>query len=309
MSSRPDISVVMSVYNEAASLRGSLESILSQEGVALELIVIDDGSTDVSGAILDEFAANDGRIKIIRQDNMGLTKALARGCLEASGEYIARQDAGDVSLPRRLEKQLSCMTSHSDAALVSCGTRFVGPRGEHLYDSILDDGEAVHGLLTLDIGAIRGPSHHGSTLFSASLYRKVGGYRPSFYFAQDLDLWIRLTEHGTHIAMREVLYKAHVTAGAISSVFRKEQIRTTQIILECARLRQSGLNEEAAMKKAMAVKPVAGRRLSRLDYARAFYFIGAVLRKKDDRGADYYFKQALLKFPLHLKSAVRLFLG
>src|SRR6056297_3621885 len=106
MSARPDVSVVMSVYNNADSLPAALESILSQEGVALEFIVIDDGSTDGSGTILDEAAARDPRLKVIHKQNEGLTKALIEGCAMASAPWIARQDADDLSLPGRLKAQL-----------------------------------------------------------------------------------------------------------------------------------------------------------------------------------------------------------
>ena len=94
-SAPPRISVVMSVYNDERYLRQSMESILGQEGVDLELIVIDDGSTDESPTILDEYARQDSRIRLMRQENRGLTMALIRACADAKGEFVARQDAVD----------------------------------------------------------------------------------------------------------------------------------------------------------------------------------------------------------------------
>jgi glycosyltransferase involved in cell wall biosynthesis len=91
----PDVSVVMSVYNDATYLCGAVESILIQEGVSFEFIIIDDGSTDGSGQILDEYAAKDSRIRVVRQQNRGLTRALIAGCAMARGKYIARQDSDD----------------------------------------------------------------------------------------------------------------------------------------------------------------------------------------------------------------------
>ena len=85
--SNPHISVVMSVYNGAKYLRESIESILSQEGVDFEFIIVNDGSTDNSKNILVEYAARDNRIRIIEQENKGLTCALIRGCKEANGKY------------------------------------------------------------------------------------------------------------------------------------------------------------------------------------------------------------------------------
>ena len=88
----------MSVYNGASNLAATMDSILSQEGVEFEFIVVNDGSTDATGEILDDYARRDNRVRVIHQENTGLTRALIRGCAAASGEFIARQDAGDVSL-------------------------------------------------------------------------------------------------------------------------------------------------------------------------------------------------------------------
>ena len=246
----PQVSVVMSVYNGAATLRDSVQSILSQEGVDLEFIVVDDGSSDASAVILDEFVRADRRIRVIHQENRGLTRALIRGCAEATGEFIARQDCGDVSLPGRLRAELRVLESGSDIALVSCGTCFVGPVGEQLYEVSIANDDAANGLMALDIGRARGPAHHGSTLFRREGYERVGGYREQFYFAQDLDLWTRLIEQGRHVALPDVLYKASFALGSISGQHRRQQIATAKIIRECARMRRAGLDEVATVAKA-----------------------------------------------------------
>ena len=98
----PEVSVVMSAFNDAVTLPAALESILSQQGVELEFIVVDDGSTDGSAAILDEAARKDARLKVVHRPNAGLTRALIAGCALASAPWIARQDADDVSQPGRL---------------------------------------------------------------------------------------------------------------------------------------------------------------------------------------------------------------
>src|SRR5262245_30164988 len=99
MNTRPEVSVMMSVYNGASHLAATLDRILSQEGVALEFIVVNDGSTDKSSQILNDYAQRDSRLRVIHQENTGLTRALIRGCDAARGEFIARNDAGDISLP------------------------------------------------------------------------------------------------------------------------------------------------------------------------------------------------------------------
>ena len=80
MSANCEISVVMSVYNGASSFAVTMNSILSQEGVKFEFIVVNDGSTDNSGEILDDYARCDDRVRVIHQGNTGLTRALIRGC-------------------------------------------------------------------------------------------------------------------------------------------------------------------------------------------------------------------------------------
>ena len=126
MNDTPEVSVVMSVYNGATDLRTSVDSILSQEGVNLELIVVNDGSTDNSANILQEYAGSDERVRVISQQNQGLTRALVVGCAAARGEYIARQDAGDISLPGRLIKQLNTISENPDSAFVLCGRDLSG---------------------------------------------------------------------------------------------------------------------------------------------------------------------------------------
>jgi glycosyltransferase involved in cell wall biosynthesis len=303
----PEISVVMSVHNGAVHLRESIESILSQEGVEFEFIIVNDGSTDESRDILSEYARRDSRIRIIDQENAGLTKALIRGCAETRGEFIARQDNGDSSLPGRLKKQLLYAKTRNTAALVSCGCRYYGPGMEHLYDVVPDEAEATECLLTLDLAQIKGPSHHGSTMFSRDLYLKVGGYRANFYFAQDLDLWTRLVEYGSHCIVPEVLYETALEVDSLSGVYRKEQMETAKLILECGRLRRNGLNEAPALRRANLIIPSRIRKGgSRIRRAQTYYFIGTCLTQRKNPIAKKYFASALREFPLHLRAAARL---
>ncbi len=303
----PQVSVVMSVYNGAATLQDAMQSVLSQEGVEFEFVIVDDGSTDASAAILGEFACADRRIRVIHQENRGLTRALIRGCAEARGTFIARQDADDLSLPGRLGRELETIASHADAALVSCGTRFVGPNGELLYE-ISFAGDRTDRLLADDPIRWRGPAGHGSTMFRRDLYHRVGGYREQFYFAQDLDLWTRLVEHGQYIAIPEVLYEVSIALGSISGQQRSLQIACAKIIRECVRMRRAGLGEAAMVAKAAAIVPEKGK-AKPAERAAALYFVGACLRSRADPRARQYFRDALRANPLHLKSAVRLLLG
>ena len=97
----PTVSVVMGVYNAERTLKAAVESILSQSFSDFELIVVNDGSTDKTQEILADFARRDARVRVVTQTNQGLTRSLILGCELASGRYIARQDADDVSMPDR----------------------------------------------------------------------------------------------------------------------------------------------------------------------------------------------------------------
>jgi len=307
--STPDISVVMSVYNGEDQLRETIDSILSQEGVSLEFIIVDDGSTDQSPQILKEYAQHDARVKLIQQENQGLTRALITGCASAVGKYLARQDTGDISLPDRLAKQFAFIERYPDSAFVSCGTRFVGPLSEHLYDVQCQPANNSDPVRALAAATVRGPSSHPSTMFSRLLYETVGGYRPEFYFAQDIDLWLRLAAHGEHRIMPEVLYQATVSVNSLSGSFRNEQVKTVNLIFESARRRQEGLSDQLVLAKALKIKPNPNKRTSRLRRASALYFIGACLRRTQSPRASYYFRHALQTYPLHLRSALRLLFG
>lgn len=308
MTTIPQVSVVMSVFNGADALRDSVESVLSQQGVDVEFIIVNDGSTDASASLLDSMAAADARIRLLHQANQGLTKALINGCALARGGYIARQDCGDKSLPGRLRAQMQTMQSHPEAALVSCGARFVGPDLEPLYEVTLTEAEAATGLQTLELPQLRGPAHHGSTLFRRDLYERVGGYREQFYFAQDLDLWTRMVEHGRHVAMPDLLYQATFALGSISGLQRQRQIECAKLIIECARLRRDGQSDAQAVSRARRIVPQRGA-ASSTETASALYFVGTCLSKRHDPRARRYYREALRANPLHFRSALRLLLG
>lgn len=309
MTATPDVSVVMSVYNGGRRLPETVESVLSQENVSFEFVIVNDGSTDETSEILERYAAQDARVRILHREKQGLTKSLIEGCRMARGKYIARQDAGDVSLAGRLRKQLDEISAHADAAAVSGGTRFIGPEGEQLYEVLPVTPDLTTRLLELELNKIEGPSMHGCTMFSREQYEQVGGYRSAFYFAQDLDLWIRLAEIGKHVAIRDVVYEASLTIGAISSRYRKQQVETARLILESARLRRNALSDGEVLRQGATIRADGNKRPGRSERANALYFIGACLRQRSSPKASRYFQRAFLTYPLHLKSALRLMTG
>ena len=291
------ISVVMSVYNGAASVGVAIDSILAQTERDFELIVIDDGSQDATSAILVDYASRDERIRIVTQPNAGLTRALIRGCELARGDVIARHDADDRSLPDRFRKQYEALGK--DVVLVSCFTRWLGPGDEHLYD-LQADGETVRASLLEDNAkSIRGLTGHGTAMFRRSDYLSVGGYREAFWFAQDLDLWLRLAPRGRIVFVPEVLYEVHYAPGDISAVRRNNQIELTTIALQ---IRDRPADANTLLARARAIHPARGDSSKRRDAARALYFIASCLRRNGDPRFRQYARAALRKNPLHLRA-------
>ena len=300
--SEPQISVVLAVRDGGPALGGTLRSVLSQEGTALELVCVDDGSSDGTLGILADAACGDRRVRVLRQEAEGLTAALIRGCAEARSELIARQDSGDLSLPGRLAAQARLLRSDPAAAFVSCATRVVTDEGVPLYEIGQGGSRTPRGTLPAAT-SWPGPSHHGATMFRREAYERAGGYRRPFGVAQDFDLWLRLLELGDFVALPEILYEATFTPSALSGAHRAEQLRNARIALACARARTSGASEAPLLARCAAAPP--RRAGSPRRRAQAHYFVGACLRDRPEL-ARRQFLLALRAWPLHLRSWWRL---
>jgi glycosyltransferase involved in cell wall biosynthesis len=306
---RPDVSVVMGVYNAANILSATIDSILVQDGVAFEFITVNDGSQDESGRILEEYASRDNRIRIIHQENQGLTKALIKGCAQARGEYIARQDAGDISLPGRLRRQKEALDADSELAFISCWTEFCGPAGEFLFLA-KGTGRASESMDILDDanekGVIDGPASHASVMFRRDIYIKASGYRPEFYYAQDWDLWYRMAEIGKFYMLEQTLYRMMLIPGSVSANNYKKQCILGDFAREALRLRRKGVSDAAILDQARLIRPDSNSGTSKANDAAWFYFIGECLRKNNDTRAYSYLKKSITKKPLSLRSWIRI---
>jgi len=219
----PKISVVLSVYNEAEGpLRESIESILTQTQSDFEFLIIDDASDQKTASVLESYRAND-KIRLLKNsENQGLTKSLNRAIREAHGEWIARQDSDDVSLPNRLKLQLDYLKTHPDVILL--GTRFLEfsnqtPEGLEPSVPFLETDEVIKGALTSF-----NPFCHSSVIFKKELFLKLGGYNETFKYAQDYELWVRMLNHGRGANLNEVLVKRRLTENQISSGHYKKQL-------------------------------------------------------------------------------------
>lgn len=211
----PLVSVVMPVFNGEKYVFHAVESILHQTFKDLEYIIVDDGSTDGTSEILSSI--KDKRVKIITfQSNRGIVDALNEGISYASGKYIARQDADDISLPRRLEKQIRCIESDSGLVLVATGIKIIA-------DEITDALRSIEAFycsygtkqeVRQQFRSLNSPIAHPTVLFRKSAFVEAGGYRKEFEFCEDTDLWYRMLEHGEMSKICEplVYYRRHADA-------------------------------------------------------------------------------------------------
>ena len=218
------ISVVLPVYNAEAYVREAVESILAQSFTDFELIAIDDGSTDGSGAILRELAARDTRIVLVERPNGGLVSALNEGIKMARADLIARMDADDVAMPERFALQHARMVQEPEPAVLGSFIRVMDKDGDimHLGKYPLTPKAAVR---CLERGC---PVIHPTVMMRRDAVLKAGGYRKAFSHAEDYDLWLRMSDLGYAIANLPQLLLNYREHGAnVSAVHWEAQRRST----------------------------------------------------------------------------------
>lgn len=188
----PIISVIMAVFNSEIFLSQSIESILRQTYSNFEFIIVDDASTDKSFEIIHTYADKDKRIRVLKnQKNLGLGASLNRAIQVATGEYLARMDADDVSLDGRFQKQLSFMIEHPEIKILGGSLEF------------FDENNSVAGKLSCPMSApiirwnmLLGNGQivgHPGVFMRKEFIEKIGRYSDS-RAAQDFELWSRTFE-------------------------------------------------------------------------------------------------------------------
>ena len=228
MNKNPRVSVLMPVYNGERYVRKAVESILNQTFTDFEFIIVDDGSTDNTPALLKQY--KDARLRVIRQENRGLAASLQRGLELARGEFFARQDADDVSLPERLEKQVDYLERNPQVGVVGTGVMDIDEEDQPLHTKKLpcSDPEARVRL------AKASPVCHGSIMARMDLLRRSGGYRVQFPDCEDRDLWLRVAECADITNMSQVLYLWRLHAGSVSATRRERQMQSGDFAVEMA---------------------------------------------------------------------------
>ena len=186
----PKISVLMSVYNGERYVREAVESMLNQTFTDYEFIIVDDGSTDSTWQILQGYAASEPRVVLVRNEtNVGLTGSLNKGLDLARGEYIARMDADDVSLPHRLAAQVAFLDGSPEVGVVGSAVQVIDANGS---PGDVWRYPTTHALILWSLCFHAGIAHPAA-VFRKGVVERVGGYDERFAQAQDRDLWQRLS--------------------------------------------------------------------------------------------------------------------
>ena len=218
----PKISVLMSVYNGSNYLRESIESIINQTFSDFEFIIINDSSTDNTGEIISEYAQKDDRIKVFNnEENIGLTKSLNKGLNFARGEYIARQDADDVSLAQRFERQVAVLDRNPEAVLISCELEVINSEGAFVKKEERSCDPQLVPWYLMFYNHIGG---HSQVIFRAKTARELGGYSEAHRYSQDYEFWCRLAKTGDIIILPEVLHQLRRHGKGITAEKRSEQL-------------------------------------------------------------------------------------
>lgn len=219
------ISVLMSVYNGEEFLNEAIDSILNQTYEDFEFIILDDGSSDNSLDIIKSY--EDNRIRIHSSSiNMGLVYQLNRGLALSKGKYIARMDADDISLPERFERQVAFLDNNPKIGVL--GTSF----------QILDENDFLQPLVKLPTHnnfikwhlCFRNCFAHPTMMMKRDVIVKAGGYDKEMQYAEDYDLWRRLSVITNLSNLDEVLvlYRIHKTNVSLIHIQMMHQ-KTIQI--------------------------------------------------------------------------------
>jgi glycosyltransferase involved in cell wall biosynthesis len=211
-SSKPDISVVLCIYNGEKYLSQAVDSILLQDFSNFELLLIDDGSSDGSLDIIQRYASQDSRCKVFTGPNQGLIGSRNMGVLQARADIIALMDADDICLPHRFSVQLNYLRAHPDCVAVGSQVLLVDPEDQPIAPFLI--GTTHKAIYEASIAGRGGAIINPSVMIRKLAFIQVGMYSKEYLHAEDLDMLLRLGEVGTLANVPETLlrYRQHMSS-------------------------------------------------------------------------------------------------
>jgi len=226
MSRNPLVSVVVPAYNAAAYIEEALMSVVEQTYTNLEILVIDDCSTDRTLEIVKRIAKGDSRIRILEnKHNLGIGGNRDKGVKNSCGEFICWQDADDISLPNRVSLQVDFLNKHPRVGVVGGFMTFFSEKGElttRRYEQ--DDASLRRTIFRYN------PVSQPASMMRRECFAKVGGYDPSYRLSEDLEMQFRIGEFYEFGNVQEVVLKYRQTQGSLTaSNLRAMEIATLSI--------------------------------------------------------------------------------
>ncbi|MEO0132855.1 MAG: glycosyltransferase [candidate division WOR-3 bacterium] len=204
----------MPAYNAEKYISEAIESILNQTFKDFEFIIVDDASTDKTWEIIQEYARKDERIKSLKNDiNMKIAKTLNYGIQHASGLYIARMDADDISLPERFELQVNFMNNNPDVVVLGGGMIIIDEDGKPISKrSYYSNDEEIRRHIFLF-----SPFCHPTIFIRKDAFDNTGGYDPYYESAEDYELYSRLGRLGKFANLKEFIIKYRLTPNSVTA--------------------------------------------------------------------------------------------
>jgi len=217
----PAISVLMPVYNAEKYIEAAVDSIIGQTFTDFEFIIINDGSTDGTLGLLERYAEKDPRIRLISRENKGLVASLNEGIALTTTPLIARMDADDISLSSRLAIQKAYMDNNPDVNCIGGISRVIDSQGRFLINT-----DTTFGSKKVEEMALSGrtPITHPTAMMRTDSLRLVGGYKEQNFPAEDLALWLELSEIGEINNIEDVLLEYRIHDASISTMFHEDQL-------------------------------------------------------------------------------------
>ena len=220
---QPLVTILIPCFNAVPFLKEALESIINQTYSNLEILCINDGSTDETGNILEKYAKIDKRIRVIHNEtNIRLIKTLNKGIELANGEYIGRMDADDIAAPNRIEIQLEFLRSHPSVDIVSCGLWVISERGTMINKVIPRQHTAVACFFASFFYV---PIGHPELLAKANVFKENHFLEKDYALhTEDYELWSRLLSNGYNLQnIDTLLHYFRINSKSVSRMFTQIQ--------------------------------------------------------------------------------------
>ncbi|WP_270933765.1 glycosyltransferase family 2 protein [Falsiroseomonas oryzae] len=268
------ISVLMPAHNAAPFIGDAIDSVLAQTVRDVELLVIDDGSTDATLAIAEDQARKDPRVRVISQPNAGIAQTLNRGLMMLEREWVFLMHADDLMLPNRLERQLAFIARNPHLAVASSLVLYINDAGRvigHGRSPFTTPGAVEATFRRGEIVAL----NHPACVLRRDAVLAVGGYRQAFWPAEDCDLWSRLLAAGHGVAVQnEYLLKYRIHGASASTSLVHTMVRKASWLERCIAARRAGEVEpdwEQYLRERQGAPWPARLNLARQELGRCFY--------------------------------------